>query len=92
MDWRPGQGVGVKMTRKHRRKMKTSLTQEQQQTPSVKVYGVSLPPTTSFLNRGFKNGNSTDEDEDDDNQNVNYNFLKFYFSILEVSNVICAYF
>ncbi len=58
MGWKPGEGVGAKMSRKHRQKLKWSLTQEKpkelppspphlEQPTGVKVYGVAMPPPTT---------------------------------------------
>jgi len=76
MGWKPGEGVGVKMSRKHRRKLKWSLTQEtpkelppspprseQQQSTGVKVYGVAMPPP-SFQQPTTKISRLDDDDDD----------------------------
>ncbi|CAF2507478.1 unnamed protein product [Rotaria sp. Silwood2] len=76
-------GVGVKMSRKHRQKLKWSLTQEtpkdhppsppkseeqqQEQTPGVKVYGVAMPPP-SFQQTITKTSRLDDDDDDYDDQ------------------------
>jgi hypothetical protein len=77
MGWKPGEGVGAKMSRKHRQKLKWSLLQEtpkdlppsppsppsEQQSTGVKVYGVALPPT-SFQQTVTKISRLDDEDDD----------------------------
>ncbi len=78
MGWKPGEGVGVKMSRKHRQKLKWSLTQEkpkelppspphseeqQQQSTGVKVYGVAMPPP-SFQQPTMKISRLDDDDDD----------------------------
>ncbi|CAF3370662.1 unnamed protein product [Rotaria sp. Silwood1] len=80
MGWKPGEGVGVKMSRKHRQKLKWSLTQEtpkdlppsppkseqqQEQTPGVKVYGVAMPPPL-FQQTITKTSRLDDDDNDND--------------------------
>ena len=80
MGWKPGEGVGAKMSRKHRRNLKWSLTQEapkehppsplpppsssEEQPSGVKVYGVALPPP-SFQHSTIKTSRLDDEDDDD---------------------------
>jgi hypothetical protein len=79
MGWKPGEGVGAKMSRKHRQKLKWSLTQEtpkelppsppppppssEQESTGVKVYGVTLPPT-NFQQTMTKASRLDDEDDD----------------------------
>jgi hypothetical protein len=76
MGWKPGEGVGVKMSRKHRQKLKWSLTQEipkdlppspphseEQQSIGVKVYGVAMPPP-SFQQTIPKTSRLDDDDDD----------------------------
>ncbi|CAF4411530.1 unnamed protein product, partial [Rotaria magnacalcarata] len=66
------------MSRKQRKKLKWSLTQEvskelppsppkldRQQTPGVKVYGVAMPPP-SFQQNMHKISRLDDDDDDDD--------------------------
>jgi hypothetical protein len=80
MGWKPGEGIGVKMSRKHRKKLKWSLTQETPKmpvpssppapsdpsiTPGIKVYGVALPPP-SFQQDWTKTSRLDDDDDDDD--------------------------
>lgn len=70
MGWKPGEGVGVKVARKLRQKLKRSLIQEQNQSQQetieppasdgVKVYGVAMPPPS------FKKTSRLDDDDDDD--------------------------
>ena len=77
MGWKPGEGVGAKMSRRHRQKLKWSLTQEtpkalppsppraEEAPPTgVKVYGVALPPP-SFQQTLMKTSRLDDMDEDD---------------------------
>ncbi|CAF0895520.1 unnamed protein product [Adineta steineri] len=77
MGWKPGEGVGAKMSRKHRHKLKLSLTQqtpkdrspspphsEQQESSTTKVYGVAMPPP-SFQHMLTKTSR-LDDDEDDE--------------------------
>ncbi len=76
MGWKPGEGVGAKMSRKHRQKLKWSLMQEtpkdlppspppaaDQQSTGVKVYGVALPPP-SFQQTVTKISRLDDDDDD----------------------------
>jgi hypothetical protein len=75
MGWKPGEGVGVKMSRKHRQKLKSSLTQEipkelppspshsEEQLAGVKVYGVAMPPP-SFQQTITKTSRLDDDDDD----------------------------
>lgn len=78
MGWKPGEGVGAKMSRRHRQKLKWSLTQEtpkalppspprteEQAPPGVKVYGVALPPP-SFQQAMMKTSRLDDMDDEDD--------------------------
>ncbi|CAF1004108.1 unnamed protein product, partial [Didymodactylos carnosus] len=66
MGWKPGQGVGAHMKRKHRRKLKTSLIQQQNPMNGVKIYGVALPPTLSF----FGEENDEEDEENDSYANI----------------------
>ncbi len=83
MGWKPGEGVGAKMSRKHRQKLKWSLTQEKpkelpsspphsEQPTGVKVYGVAMPPTTTKISR-------LDDDEDD---YLDEQIVRVFFSTL----------
>lgn len=74
MGWKPGEGIGVKMSRRHRKKLKWSLTQETpkelppsppkvDQPSGVKVYGVALPP--SSFQQTFQKTSRLDDDDDD---------------------------
>jgi hypothetical protein len=76
MGWKPGEGVGVKMSRKHRQKLKWSLTQqtpkelppspprlEEQAPPGVKVYGVAMPPPS--FHQSMPRTSRLDDDDDD---------------------------
>jgi hypothetical protein len=76
MGWKPGEGVGAKMARKYRQKLKWSLTQETpkdlppspphsepQESAGTKVYGVAMPPPT-FQQTMTKTSRLDDEDDD----------------------------
>jgi hypothetical protein len=89
MGWKPGEGVGVKMPRKHRQKLKYSLTQEtpkelppssppsdQQQSVGVKVYGVAMPPP-SYQQINTKASRLDDDDEYFDEQIVSDIYMQF---------------
>ena len=79
MGWKPGEGVGVKLSRQHRQRLKRSLMQEtpkvrspsppplaeETNVPSVKVYGVALPPP-SFQRYSAARASRLDDDDDDD--------------------------
>lgn len=47
MGWKPGEGVGAKMARKHRKKLKWSLTQQTPQSALPKSPSPSPPPPSS---------------------------------------------
>lgn len=90
MGWKPGEGVGAKMSRKHRKKLKWSLTQQtpkdlppssppppsEEPASGVKVYGVALPPP-SFQQVATKASRLDDDDEYFDDQIVNTTLLCF---------------
>ena len=78
MGWKPGEGVGVKLSRQHRQRLKRSLMQEapkvrslspprveEMDVPSVKVYGVALPPP-SFQQYSARASRLDDEDDEDE--------------------------
>lgn len=77
MGWKPGEGVGVKLSRQHRQRLKRSLMQEapkvrtpspprveEMDVPSVKVYGVALPPS-SFQQYSARASRLDDDDDDE---------------------------
>lgn len=90
MGWKPGEGVGAKMFRKQRQKLKWSLTQEtpkelppspprteQQETSGAKVYGVAMPPP-SFQQTLTKTSRLDDDDDEYFDNQIVSGFCKVY--------------
>jgi len=101
MGWKPGEGVGAKMSRKHRQKLKWSLMQEtpkdlppspppaaDQQSTGVKVYGVALPPP-SFQQTVTKISRLDDDDDDYFDEQIVRVFHSFIFLFYYTCFSVC---
>lgn len=62
MGWKPGQGIGPRLTKKEKK-------QKNKQQQKVKVYGCSLPDQEQKV---ISNQSDTSDDEDDDYANITF--------------------